>query len=73
MIRGLTNYRSYEYGLKAKRTGTRFAAGAAERGIFTFFKEQDVFHFQGRPLLNVLFGVEKEERIVWTAVSQSCA
>ena len=33
-------------------------AGAAERGIFTFLKEQDVFHFQGRPLLNGLFGAE---------------
>ena len=37
-------------------------AGAAERGIFTFLKEQDVFRFQGKPLLNGLFGVEKKNK-----------
>ena len=37
-------------------------AGAAERGIFTFLEEQDVFHFQGKPLLNGLFGVEKKNK-----------
>ena len=36
--------------------------GAAERGIFTFLKEQDVFHFQGEPLLNGRFGVEKKNK-----------
>ena len=33
-------------------------AGAADRGIFTFLKKQDIFHFRGTPLLNGLFGVE---------------
>ena len=37
-------------------------AGAAERGIFTFLKEQNVFHFQGKPLLNGLFGVGKKNK-----------
>ena len=37
-------------------------AGAAERGIFTFLKEQDIFHFRGKPLLNGLFGVEKKNK-----------
>ena len=37
-------------------------AGGAERGIFTFLKQRDVFHFQGKPLLNGLFGVEKKNK-----------
>ena len=36
--------------------------GAAERGIFTFLKERDVFQFRGKPLLNGLFGVEKKNK-----------
>ena len=39
-------------------------AGAADRGIFTFPKKQDVFHFRGTPLLNGLFGVEKKNKIL---------
>ena len=37
-------------------------AGAADRGIFTFLKKQDIFHFRGTPLLNGLFGVEKKNK-----------
>ena len=36
------------------------------------FKEQDVFYFQGKHLLNGLFGVERRTE-VWTAASQSCS
>ena len=40
-------------------------AGAADRGIFTFLKEQNIFHFRGKPLLNGLLAVrsgrEKQE------------
>ena len=42
--------------------GAQRASLAAERGIFTFLKEQDVFHFQGKPLLKGLFGVEKKNK-----------
>ena len=40
----------------------RDCAGAADRGIFTFLKKQDIFHFRGTPLLNGLFGVEKKNK-----------
>ena len=47
---------------KSQKDWHEICAGAAERGIFTFLKEQDVFHFQGKPLLIGLFGVEKKNK-----------
>ena len=48
--------------VESQKDWHEICAGAAERGIFTFLKEQDVFHFQGKPLLNGLFGVEKKNK-----------
>ena len=48
--------------VESQKDWHEICAGAAERGIFTFLKEQDVFHFQGKPLLNGLFGVEKRNK-----------
>ena len=48
--------------VESQKDWHEICSGAAERGIFTFLKEQDVFHFQGKPLLNGLFGVEKKNK-----------
>ena len=48
--------------VESQKDWHEICAGAAERGIFTFLKEQGVFHIQGRPLLNGLFGVEKKNK-----------
>ena len=48
--------------VESQKDWHEICAGAAERGIFTFLKEQDVFHFQGKPLFNGLFGVEKKNK-----------
>ena len=38
----------------------RVCSGAAERGIFTFLRKDEVFHAKGEPVLNGLFGVPKK-------------
>ena len=48
--------------VESQKDWHEICAGAAERGIFTFLKEQDVFHFQGKPLLSGLFVVEKKNK-----------
>ena len=48
--------------VESQKDWHEICAGAAERGLFTFPKEQDVFHFQGKLLLNGLFGVEKKKK-----------
>ena len=50
--------------VKSQTDWHEICAGAAERGIFTFLKERDVFQFRGTPLLNGLFGVEKKNKIL---------
>jgi len=38
----------------------KICRGAAERGLFTFLKKDEVFHARGEPVLNGLFGVPKK-------------
>ena len=42
----------------------RICRGAAERGLFAFLQEEDVFHAGGRPVFNGLFGVPKKGKLV---------
>ena len=48
--------------VESQKDWHEICAGAAERGIFTFLNEQDVFHFHNKPLLNGLFGGKEEQK-----------
>ena len=48
--------------VESQKDWHEICAGAADRGIFTFLEEQDVFHFQGRPVLNGTVRSRKEEQ-----------